>query len=152
MFSAGKQLRFQECRVPDHNEIIQEAWGTWIQKCIHNVYTETTEIVKLPIHSWRQYSTYCGRCSFGLLSSSAFPKLGFLELEAAVSDRSESSQLSEVLATVWPQRRLPPLWTPAPTPPTLFSLPSDAAFCRGRGDNEVHAEVMFALMESVLVT
>lgn len=78
------------------------------------------------------HSTYCGRCSLGLLSSSAFPRLGFLELEAAVSEGSDSSQLSEVLATVWPQRRRPLFSTPIPPPPTLFSLPRDAAFCRSR--------------------
>uniref|UniRef100_A0A3Q2W8N5 Transmembrane protein 14C n=1 Tax=Haplochromis burtoni TaxID=8153 RepID=A0A3Q2W8N5_HAPBU len=57
----------------------------------------------------------------------AVARLGFLELEADVSERSDSSQLSEVLATVWPQRRRPLFSTPVPTPPALFSLPS--AFC-----------------------
>lgn len=75
----------------------------------------------------RYCSTYCGWCSFGLLSSSMFPRLGFLELEAAVSDGSNSSQLSEVFATVWPQRRRPLFSTPIPP---LFSLPTDAVFCR----------------------
>lgn len=83
----------------------------------------------------RHYSTYCRRCSLGILSSSTFPRLGFLELEAAVSEGSDSSQLSEVLATVWPQRRRPLFSTANPPPPTVFSLPSDAAFCSRRQYN-----------------
>lgn len=80
----------------------------------------------------RHQSTYCGRCSFRLASSSsssAFPRLGFFELEAVVSAGSDSSQLSDVLAAVWPQRRRPFFSTPIPAAPTLPSTPSGAAFC-----------------------
>lgn len=103
-------------------------------KCIKDQCLNYCQIANSVL--FRRYSTYCGRCSLGHLSSSVFPRLGFLELEAAVSDGSDSSQLSVVLATVFPQRRRPLFSIPIPPPPTVFSLPPDAAFCRGRRYNK----------------
>lgn len=101
---------------------------------------------------FRPCSTYCGRCSLGLLSSSAFPRLGFLELDAAVSEGSDSSQLSVVLATVWPQRRRPLFSAPIPPPPplTVFSPPSDVTFCRRQYNSRPHKRLQ--LIQSVLLT
>lgn len=74
-------------------------------------------------------TAYSGRGSLGRLSSSVLPKLGFLELDAAVSIGSDSSQLSVALHAVCPQRRRP-LFTADIAPATAaVSSPMGAALC-----------------------
>lgn len=95
------------------------------------------------------FNAHSGRGSLGRLSSSGLPRLGFFELDAAVSAGSASSQLSVVLHVVCPQRRRPLLTAAVAAPaPAAVSSPKGAALCENKQEKNRKYSFKFKIIQS----